>query len=105
MKVVDTRFLIDLLMGDEGAIRKAREIDEARWAATTSINVFELIYGLFGTMYLNSEIRLPAAERLLSRLDVDGMVAVIAKVNGCESNITRNPDRYDKIPDLKTERY
>ena len=133
MKVVDTGFLVDLLLSDDGAIRKAREIDERGWAATTAINVYELIFLLNFRLHLKTEDWLPAVESLLGRLDVftfdseaafeagrmlgslwaeyeevellDGLVAAIAKVNGCESIVTRDAERYSSFKDLKIESY
>jgi len=133
MKVVDTGFLIDLLLDDEGAVRKAGEIDRAGWAATTAINVYELIFSMSFCYNLEPEDWLPAVESLLGRLDVfsfdskaaleagkmlgrfriefeevelfDGLVAAIAKANGCESIVTRNVERFSRIPGLKIETY
>jgi len=140
MKVVDTGFLIDLLLGDESAVRKARELDERGWAATTAINVYELVFSLYRV--LESKDWLPAVENLLMRLDVlpfdsraaieagkifrlrahaqflgliskemkgfeslGGLVAAIVKVNGCESLVTRNTERYSRFKDLNIESY
>jgi predicted nucleic acid-binding protein len=44
MKCVDTTFLIDLLRNDEGAVEKAKELDEFGETITTEINVFERIW-------------------------------------------------------------
>jgi len=133
MRVVDTGFLVDLLLGDEGAVEKAREIDERGWAATTAVNVYELVFSLSFCYELEPGDWLPAVESLLGRLDVfpldsmaaleagrilgslwaeyeevepfHGLVAAIVKVNGCESIVTRNVERYGKFKGLKIESY
>jgi predicted nucleic acid-binding protein len=45
--ILDTSFLIDLMSGDEGAVRKAREIEnELVQQRLSSMTLFELYYGV-----------------------------------------------------------
>lgn len=133
MKAVDTTFIIDLLRNDAGAVKKAQEIDEEGGAATTAINLFEIVYGIFKSKRLEHERRLYEVEKLFSRMDIfpldprtaievgkilgtlsregriidilDGIIAAILKVNGCDTIITRNTDHFKRIPNLKVETY
>lgn len=133
MKIVDTTFIIDLLRGDAGAVRKAEEIDEMGGAATTAINIFEIAYGIYRSRHLDYDRRLSEVERLLSRMDIfpldaktailagktlgplsregrtidvlDGMIGAIALANGCDTIVTRNVDHFKRIPNLSIETY
>jgi len=133
LKTIDTTFLIDLLRGDAEAVKKAREIDEAGGAATTTINVFEITYGIFRSRHLDHDRRLSEVEKLLDRVDIfsldvrtailagkilgslskegkiidlfDGMIGAMALANGCDTIVTRNVDHFKRIPDLRVETY
>jgi predicted nucleic acid-binding protein len=118
LKCLDTSFLVDLLRNDEGAIRKAKELDEKGPSATTEINVFELTYGIHRSKHTNRRLRVEQVSRLFSRLitlplnhdaalragealgkltkegkeasTLDGLVASIAIAHGCDAIVTRN---------------
>ena len=132
MKVVDTTFIIGLLRGDPETIKKAAELDREGGAATTSVNIFEVSYGVYRSM---SEIdrRLEESLRVFSNLDIfpldfrasikaaeisgtldregtgidpfDALVAGIAITNGAEAIVTRNIDHFERIQGLKVERH
>jgi predicted nucleic acid-binding protein len=130
LRFVDTTFLISLLRGDKQTIEKAKELNQAGGAATTSINVYEAAYGVNRSMS-DSPRRLLELEKLLQNLDVfgldylaamkaaeisgsldrsgagidpfDSLVAAIAITNGADSLITRNVSHFERIPELKTE--
>lgn len=133
MKAVDTTFLIDLLRGNAGAIRKAREMDESGGAATTVVNLLEITYGIYKSRDIDHEHLLSDAEKLLAKLEVfpldvqaaieagkvlgtlsregktvdvlDGMIGTIALANGCNTIVTRNVEHFSRIPNLKVETY
>ena len=126
MKCLDTSFLIDLLRGEAGAVKKARGLDEAGPNATTEVNVFELVYGIHRGKLAGRRARLAQAERLFSRLItlplnhetalkagevlgklagegkevsvLDGLVASIALTHGCEAIVTRTVEHFKNMP-------
>jgi predicted nucleic acid-binding protein len=126
LKCLDTSFLIDMLRNDAGAVKKARELDEAGPSATTEVNVFELVYGVHRGKLADRRARLAQLERLFSRLItlplnheaalkagevlgvlaregkevsvLDGLAALIALVHGCEAIVTRNVERFKNMP-------
>ena len=132
MKFVDTTFIISLLRNDSLTLEKARELDEEGGAATTVINVFEIIYGVYRNKS-DIEDRLKTTERVLLNLDVfplehrsavkaaeiagtldregmsidsfDALVAGIALVNGAECLVTRNASHFERIQGLKVEEH
>ena len=132
MKCLDTSFLIDLLRGDAGAVKKASGLDEVGPNATTEINVFELVYGIHRGKLTARRVRLAKAERLFSRLItlplnheaalkagevlgvlaregkevsvLDGLAASIALVHGCEAIVTRNVEHFKNMP-IQIETY
>lgn len=132
MKCVDTTYLVDLLRKDEGAVEKAKELDEVG-AITTEVNVFELVFGIYRVKKMNHKKRLEEAEKLFSRLTIlpldrkaavkagellgklcsegreidvpDGMTAAISLVNGCDIMVTRNTEHFSRIPKVKVESY
>jgi len=133
LKILDTIFLLDLLIGDEGARKKAEEIDEDFHSVTTAVNVFELVDALFNNYYLTYDTMNKTYEdlqKLLARVEVlpldtksinarpkfevplgkedmliPSMIASIAKAYSCDTIITRNPERFENISGLKTEEY
>ena len=133
MKCVDTTFLIDLLRDDEGAVEKAKELDEFEVTITTEINVFELVFGIHRSKSINHKKRLKEAEMLFSRLNIfpfdhasaikagailgelvkkgmeidslDGMVAAIALTHGCNVIVTRNVKHFERIEGIAAEGY
>ncbi len=126
MKCLDTSFLIDMLRNDAGAVKKARELDEAGPSATTEVNVFELVYGVHRGKLADRRARLAQLERLLSRLitlplnheaalkagevlgklaregkevsTLDGLAASIALTHGCEAIVTRDVGHFKNMP-------
>ena len=132
MKCLDTSFLIDLLRGDAGAMKKASGLDEVGLNATTEINVFELTYGIHRGRLASRRARLAQVERLLSRLItlplnheaamkagevlgklaregkevsvLDGLAASIALTHGCEAIVTRNVEHFKNMP-IQIETY
>ena len=130
MKLVDTTFIVSLLRNDPLTVEKTRELDEEGGAATTVVNVFEIIYGVYRSRS-DIEERLKSAERVLLNLDVfplerrsafkaaeiagtldregagidsfDALVAGIALVNGAECVVTRNVSHFERVQDLKVE--
>lgn len=130
MKVVDTTFLIGLLRADPGTIEKARKLDEEGGAATTAINVYEVVYGVQRAMSEPAR-RMGAFERLLSNLDVlpldqrsalraaeisgsldrrgdsidpfDSLIVGIALESGADCLVTRNASHFGRIRGLKIE--
>lgn len=133
MKCLDTTFLIDLLRGDQGAVKKAGELDEAGPHATTSINVFELVYGIYRSKRVDRRAKAAQAQRLFNRLVVlflnydaasragvtlgelarkgkeisalDGLTACIALAHGCKVVVTRNVRDFQPIPEVQVETY
>ena len=133
MKCVDTTFLIDLLRDDEGAVEKAKELDELGVAVTTEINVFEIAFGIYQSKSVNLKKRLKEAEMLFSCLNVfpfdhgsaikagailgklvregrgidvmDGMIAAIALTQGCNVIVTRNVRHFERIEGITVEEY
>jgi predicted nucleic acid-binding protein len=125
MKCLDSDFLIDILAGDKKAEHKMREIENDR-LATTTINVFEI---LFGAEYSRNERNIKEAYRILNGLEIfsfgveaaleaskiqanrihrgarlpvrDLFIASIAKVHHC-TVITRNVDHF-QIAGLEVE--
>ena len=130
MKVVDTTFIIGLLRGDQETIKKAAELDREGGAATTSVNIFEVSYGVYRSM-TEIDRRLEESLRVFSNLDIfpldfraaikaaeisgtmdregtsidpfDSLVAGIAITNGAEAIVTRNIDHFERIEELKVE--
>jgi len=132
LKFVDTTFLISLLRNEPRTLEKARELDEEGGAATTALNVFEIIYGVYNSMS-DIEGRLEASERVLVNLDVfplerrsamkaaeiagsldrdgmtidplDALVAGVALENGADCLVTRNVSHFERIQGLKVEEH
>ncbi|MBN2333969.1 type II toxin-antitoxin system VapC family toxin [Candidatus Bathyarchaeota archaeon] len=129
MKLLDTCFLVDLLRGDPGAVEAAREL---KGAATTSVNVYELFFGVYNAAG-DSARRAAEAERLVERLEVlplgedgakasarvmaelyrggepidamDVFTACIGVQRGCSEVLTRNTRYFTRIPGTEPETY
>ena len=74
MKLFDTTYLIDLVNGDEGAKRKAEEVDaEVSFKAISTITVHEYLRGVY-YIYLHDESlltsKLKKAEAELARFEI-----------------------------------
>ena len=74
MRLFDTGFLIDLVDGDEGAVKKATQVDEEKtFSAISVVTVHEYLRGIF---YLHSrkpavlEEKLRRAESDLARFEI-----------------------------------
>ena len=135
MKCLDSTFLIDLLRNDEGAVRKAVEIEGISLMATTEVNVFEIASGielskmdddnkrrkmvqasvLFNRVHvfpLDREGALRAA-RIIGELKrsgsptdtLDALVAGISLAHGCDVVVTRNVKHFENVKGLKVEKY
>lgn len=83
LRIFDTTFLIDLVKGDEGAIRKAREVDaESTFKAISVVTVHEYLRGIY---YLFShkknllKFKLERAEAELIRFEILPYTYEIAK--------------------------
>ena len=129
MKLLDTCFLIDLLRGNPAAVERADELDGG---ATTSVNVYELFFGIeHGAV--NREKRLMEAESLVERLEVlplgyessryaakfmgdlygrgepvdalDVFTAAIGLKHGCSTVVTRNTRHFERFTEIKVETY
>jgi predicted nucleic acid-binding protein len=132
LKIVDTTFLISLLRDDPGTIKKAEELDNEGGAATTVINIYETMYGVYRTLS-NREERLASLQRLITNLEVlgldyeatckaaeisgnlqragnpidpfDALIAGITLQNGAEALVTRNTRHFTRIPELTIEEH
>ena len=132
MKIVDSTFLIGLLKNDPETVKKARELDEEGGAATTVINVFETIYGVYRAM---SDVprRLESFERLIANFDIldldleaakkaaqiagnlgkagysidpfDSLIAGITLTCGAEALVTRNLSHFKRVSGLTLEEH
>jgi predicted nucleic acid-binding protein len=129
--LLDTAFLIDLLSGDEGAVRTAEELEsnlvQQRISSTT---LFELYYGV-GRMNRSHEERerietvlaskpvhpadtavMRKAGRLAGELAADGepiddgdaIIGATAAVVD-EPVLTRNVEHFERLPDVTVETY
>jgi predicted nucleic acid-binding protein len=133
LKCLDTTFLIDLLRGEHGAVAKSKELNETGIHATTSINVFELVYGIHRSKRTDHPTRIAQAQRIFNRLLVlplnydaaskagevlgelaregkeisalDGLTACIALTHGCKVIVTRNVRDFKPIPEIQIETY
>jgi len=133
VKAVDTTFLIDLLRGDDEAVAMAEKLDEEGAVATTVVNVFELVYGIYASRGGARKRRMAQAEALFNRLEVfpldykgaltaahilgelarlgktvnvlDGLIAGILLANRCETIVTRNVRDFSRISGLRIETY
>ncbi len=132
MKVVDSTFLIGLLLGESNAAKKAAELDTAGGAATSVVSIFQVSCGV-SRMMRDPDKRLGELRRLVANLEVlplsveaslmaseicgvyvgsgrwinpfDAMVAGIAVTCGAESLVTRMVTTYELVSDLKLEDY
>ena len=108
------------------------EIEDNGEASTTTINVYEVIFGIYKSTG-DHEKRINEAKKLFSGIEsyplddesaeeagrilgklvregitvnaLDVFIAAIAMTNGCETVVTRNKSHFDKIPGLKVETY
>lgn len=129
--LLDTAFLIDLLNGDEGAVRTAEELEsDLVQQRISSMTLFELYYGVGRTdrsdeererieTVLASKPVHPAdaavmrkAGRLAGELAADGepiddgdvIIGATAAVVD-EPVLTRNVEHFERLPDVTVETY
>ncbi len=128
--LADSTFIIDLLHGDNGAIKILREKDYALF--TTEINVFEIIAGVYA-IKKDMQPQLDMALALFSQMivlpldrkaslrageiagelikngfkigDCDSLIAGIALSNGVSRIITKNTKHFGRIKELNIINY
>ena len=84
MRLFDTSFLIDLVNGDEGAVRKAEEVDlEATFKGISTVTAHEYLRGVY-FLYMHDKALLKAklqkAEAELARFEILPYTYEIAKI-------------------------
>ncbi|MBI2523361.1 type II toxin-antitoxin system VapC family toxin [Candidatus Woesearchaeota archaeon] len=133
MILLDTSFLIDLLRQRKNAIDKAVELVNRDSLATTYVNIYEMLIGVYSKKDANYEEKLKIIENLTEKIDVltlekgstiksakiggelmlkgeiigdtDNMIAGIALSNGIGTIITRDKDHFERIKGIKVEIY
>lgn len=133
MILLDTTFLIDLLKEREHAVEKANELPYRDSLATTYVNVYELLLGVYSLGGIDYDKKLREAELLLDKLhvlkldmqsavlsaktggnlslkgsiigDTDNMIAGIALANNINTVVTRDKEHFSRIKGLKIESY
>ncbi|MEK6808998.1 MAG: type II toxin-antitoxin system VapC family toxin [Nanoarchaeota archaeon] len=133
MILLDTTFLIDLLRKKENAIEKAVELIKRDKLATTYINIYELLFGVYSLSGADYKQKLESVSKLIDKLellsldkhsaiisakiggdlslkgqmigDTDCMIAGISLANGITTIITRNAEHFGRIKGLKIETY
>lgn len=85
MRIFDTTFLIDLVNGDSGAVKKAREIDaQQSFKAISTMTVHEYLRGIYYLYAYDREklrSKLNVAESELARFEILPYVYEIAKIS------------------------
>lgn len=129
--LLDTAFLIDLLNGDDGAVRKARELEKGLvQQRISSMTLFELYYGVGRSNQADAEREkiesvlaskpvhpadtaiMRKAGRLAGELASDGepvddgdvIIGATAAVVD-EPVLTRNVADFERLPDVAVETY
>ena len=133
MILLDTSFLIDVLKKREYAVNKAVEIVNKDKLATTYVNIYELLFGIYNKKTINHEKELNAVKDLKNKLeiltldenstkksaeiggelmikgqiigDTDNMIAGIMLCNGINTIVTRNVDHFKRIKGIEVETY
>ncbi len=133
MICVDTCFVIDFLRGMDGALERARELEEQGGCAITSVSIFELHVGTgaYGPrLRARSVAKLKSLLDRFETLDLDSFsaeraarivldsrrkgrpvgqnaasIAAICIEGGCEALLTRNVGHFEGIPGLRVETY
>lgn len=84
LKLFDTSFLIDLINGDEGALRKAEEVDaEALFKAISIVTMHEYLRGVYYLYMHDKELlksKLKRAEAELARFEILPYTYEVAKL-------------------------
>jgi len=133
MILLDTSFLIDLLRQRKNAINKAVELVNRDKLATTYVNIYELLMGVYSKKDANYEEKLKTVENLTEKIgilalekdstiksakiggelmlkgqivgDTDNMIAGIALSNGINTIVTRDKEHFERIKGIKVESY
>lgn len=133
MKCLDSTFLIDLLKGNMGAVKKSKELDNELESFTTEINVFEILYGIFRNKAIDNEKEFQNAKKLFDRLNIlplkgkatiksariageltlrgltidphDCITSGICLTNGVSTIVTKNKAHFSRIKGLNVEIY
>jgi len=133
MILLDTSFLIDLLRQRKNAIDKAVELVNRDKLATTYVNIYELLIGVYSKKDANYEEKLKTVENLTEKIsiltlekdstiksakiggelmlkgqivgDTDNMIAGIALSNSINTIVTRDKEHFERIKGLKVETY
>jgi tRNA(fMet)-specific endonuclease VapC len=80
LKIFDTTFLIDLVNGDEDAVKKAKEVDkESTFKSISVVTVHEYLRGIFSHDENLLKIKLDRAEAELIRFEILPYTYEIAK--------------------------
>ena len=77
MILLDTSFIIDLLREKNNAVLKAKELENKDSLATTSINVYELLLGVYSMKNINREEKLHETV-----LEYESLVGTIKRILG-----------------------
>ena len=70
MILLDTSFLIDLLKERRNAVDKAAELVNRDILATTYVNIYELLIGVFNKKGIDYEKKMNTIEHLTEKLEV-----------------------------------
>ena len=133
MILLDTTFLIDLLKERKNAVDRAKELVVIDKLATTNINVYELLLGVYSNKNVDHKKRVQDVENLLDKLEVltldkqsamnsakiggelasrgqiigdtDNMIAGIALSNGINTIVTRDKEHFERIKGINVESY
>ena len=133
MILLDTSFLIDLLRQRKNAINKAVELVNRDKLATTYVNIYELLIGVYSKKDANYGEMLKTIENLTEKIDIlaldkdstiksakiggelmlkgqiigdtDNMIAGIMLANGINTIITRDKEHFERIKGIKVESY
>ena len=133
MILLDTTFLIDILKRRDNAISKIIELSKEEKLATTYINIYELLLGIYSIKDIYHERKLQDIEKLLERLEVftlnkqstinsakiggglalkgqiigdtDNMIAGIALANNINVLVTRDAEHFKRIEGIKVLTY
>ena len=133
MILLDTTFLIDLLRERKNAVNKAIELVGKDKLATTYVNIYELLLGVYSIKGIDHEKKLQDVEKLLDKLEVltlnkestinsakisgelalkgqmigdtDCIIAGIALSNNINIILTRDKEHFKRIKGIKIESY
>lgn len=131
MKCLDSSAIIDILRNKKEVIEKIENAKDS--IATTRINIFEVLFGIFVKKGVNYQKFSEAIRPLIDKIDIleldehssiqaakikselilkgrgiettDCLIAGIMLANGCNTIITKNIDHFERIKELKIESY